>query len=213
MKQSLFNLGLILTLTVLFSSCGSISITQKRYSNGLNIDWFAAKDKKENNPNQTPKRKAKSNPSNSLAKQTETVKNEVVNDLQTTEFNLNENSTNTEEESIVNNHAISIQNKKNREEAKQLNNSNKENSTVVNKISKSNVKQSIKVIKKSKKSPNKTNDAPLILLVILALFPILSLIAVYLHQGEINSHFWITLLLHFLILYWLYALLVVLDVI
>ena len=29
---------------ILFSSCGSISISQKRYSNGLNIAWFSGKD-------------------------------------------------------------------------------------------------------------------------------------------------------------------------
>jgi hypothetical protein len=53
----------------------------------------------------------------------------------------------------------------------------------------------------------------LVLLIILCFFPILSLIAVYIHDGGITLNFWITLLLHFILLYWLFALLVVLDVI
>ena len=56
------------------------------------------------------------------------------------------------------------------------------------------------------------SNTPTILLVILSLIPILALIAIYLHQGEINIKFWIDLILHFLFLYSLYALLVVLDV-
>ena len=56
-------------------------------------------------------------------------------------------------------------------------------------------------------------DTNKILLIILALFPILSLIAVYLHDGGVTINFWITLLLHLVFLYWLFALLVVLDVI
>jgi hypothetical protein len=63
---------------------------------------------------------------------------------------------------------------------------------------------------------NKKNDSDteLIILVILSLFPILSLIAVYLKDGKkVTVNFWITLILHFLFFYWLFALLRVLDVI
>lgn len=63
---------------------------------------------------------------------------------------------------------------------------------------------------------NKKNDSDteLIILVILSLFPILSLIAVYLKDGKkITVNFWVTLILHFIFLYWLFALLRVLDVI
>ena len=57
-------------------------------------------------------------------------------------------------------------------------------------------------------------DANLILMVILCIFPILALIAIYLHDGKtITLNFWIDLILHFLFLYWLFALLVILDVI
>jgi hypothetical protein len=56
-------------------------------------------------------------------------------------------------------------------------------------------------------------DTNLIILVILSLFPILALIAIYLKDGKtITMNFWIDLLLHFIFLYWLFALLVVLDV-
>lgn len=44
---------LIGALAILLSSCGSISITQKRYSNGLNITWFQGKDE----PRATPKKR------------------------------------------------------------------------------------------------------------------------------------------------------------
>ncbi|MBA2613417.1 MAG: hypothetical protein H0U95_15740 [Bacteroidetes bacterium] len=58
------------------------------------------------------------------------------------------------------------------------------------------------------------SDVNLILLIILCLFPILALIAIYLKDGKtITLNFWIDLILHFLFLYWLFALLVVLDVI
>lgn len=58
-----------------------------------------------------------------------------------------------------------------------------------------------------------SSDTNLIVLVILSLFPILALIAIYLKDGKtITMNFWIDLLLHFIFLYWLFALLVVLDV-
>ena len=57
-------------------------------------------------------------------------------------------------------------------------------------------------------------DTNIILLVILSLFPILALIAIYLKDGKsITLNFWVDLILHFLFLYWLFALLVVLDVV
>lgn len=52
MKLSKLNY-LIGVLAILLSSCGSISITQKRYSNGLNIAWFQGKDE----PRAEPKKR------------------------------------------------------------------------------------------------------------------------------------------------------------
>jgi len=64
------------------------------------------------------------------------------------------------------------------------------------------------------KNSFKPSDSDRIIWVILSLFPILALIAIYLHDGkQITLNFWIDLLLHFVFLYWLFALLVVLDVI
>lgn len=79
-------------------------------------------------------------------------------------------------------------------------------------------KSGIKPVSEKKPFANKTKgsdaDTHLIILVILSLFPILALIAIYLHDGKsITLNFWIDLILHFVFLYWLFALLVVLDVI
>ena len=74
--------------------------------------------------------------------------------------------------------------------------------------------KTVNVEKKATKSSSSDSDAHLILLVILCLFPILALVAIYLKDGkQITLNFWIDLLLHFLFLYWLFALLVVFDVI
>lgn len=74
-------------------------------------------------------------------------------------------------------------------------------------------KKSNKIFNQNQNKKN-DSDTELIILVILSLFPILSLIAVYLKDGKkITINFWITLILHFFILWWLFALLRVLDVI
>lgn len=67
----------------------------------------------------------------------------------------------------------------------------------------------------SKQSSKKSSDTDLIIQVILALFPILCLIAVYLHDGKsITLNFWIDLLLHLTVIgEIIFALLVVLDVV
>ena len=50
MKSNIKNLSIFTIVILLFSSCGSLSISQKSYSNGLDIDWFAGKDKKADSP-------------------------------------------------------------------------------------------------------------------------------------------------------------------
>jgi uncharacterized membrane protein YqaE (UPF0057 family) len=71
-------------------------------------------------------------------------------------------------------------------------------------------KNQLKVFKKEKKE-NKSANVELVVLVILAI--LLPPLAVYLHQGEINSKFWISLLLTLLFILpgIIYALLVVTD--
>ncbi|MFM6983814.1 MAG: hypothetical protein ACKOXF_06760 [Chitinophagaceae bacterium] len=58
--KQLFSLAI---LAILFSSCGSLSISQKRYSNGLNISWFSGKDEVK----ATPIKKKKQEALNSVA--------------------------------------------------------------------------------------------------------------------------------------------------
>ena len=57
MKSNIKKLSIFTIAILLMSSCGSISISQKRYSNGLNIDWFAGKDKKAESPKVAKKTK------------------------------------------------------------------------------------------------------------------------------------------------------------
>jgi len=64
------------------------------------------------------------------------------------------------------------------------------------------------------KSEQRKGDANLIVMVILAFFPILCLIAVYLHDGSVTTNFWIDLILHLTVIgEIIFALLVVLDVV
>ena len=67
--------------------------------------------------------------------------------------------------------------------------------------------------KKTQAKP--TFDTELLILVILSLFPILALLAIFMKEGQvITTNFWVDLVLHFtLIGYIIFALLVVLDII
>ncbi len=69
------------------------------------------------------------------------------------------------------------------------------------------------LVKKTQAKP--TFDTELLILVILSLFPILALIAIFMKEGKvITTNFWVDLVLHFtLIGYIIFALLVVLDII
>lgn len=70
-------------------------------------------------------------------------------------------------------------------------------------------------VKKQQKNGGGDAGANTVVLVILSLFPILALIAIYIHDGhKITTNFWIDLILHLTIIgYIIYALLVVLDVV
>ena len=76
-----------------------------------------------------------------------------------------------------------------------------------------NVKQNVNKLSTTKKeSGGNTN---IILLVILSIFPILALVAMYLHDGnKVTLNFWIDLLLHLTFIgYIIFALLVVFDIV
>jgi uncharacterized membrane protein YqaE (UPF0057 family) len=74
------------------------------------------------------------------------------------------------------------------------------------------VKKELKVFKKEKKT-NKSANVEMWLLIVLAI--LLPPLAVYLHQGEINTKFWLSILFWFLFIIpgVVYALLVVTDTI
>lgn len=88
-------------------------------------------------------------------------------------------------------------------------------STSKNSLSTSKEVKPIKVnSKKTTSSQERKGDSNLVVMIILALFPILCLIAVYMHDSGITLNFWIDLLLHLTIIgEVIFALLVVLDVI
>lgn len=88
------------------------------------------------------------------------------------------------------------------------------NNTVTEAKSLTQTKKELQRSSKAAKTSKKAGDANLVVMVILALFPILCLIAVYLHDGGITNNFWIDLILHITVIgEVIYALLVVLDVI
>ena len=72
------------------------------------------------------------------------------------------------------------------------------------------VKKQVKLLKKDKKS-KKSSKVEMVVLIILAI--LLPPLAVYLHQGEINGKFWLSILFWFLFIIpgIIYALLVVTD--
>lgn len=80
---------------------------------------------------------------------------------------------------------------------------------------KSNISIKPLVLKSNDSKSGKGSDTNLLILIILSLFPILCLIAIYLHDGKkITLNFWIDLLLHLtFILEIVFAILVVLDII
>lgn len=79
------------------------------------------------------------------------------------------------------------------------------------------LQKTFKAIQAAQKSASKggNSDANLILLVILSLFPILALIAMYIHDGhKVTANFWVDLLLHLTFIgYIIFALLVVFNVV
>lgn len=201
MKSNIKKLSIFTIAILLLSSCGSLSISQKRYSNGLNIDWFAGKDKKAESP-----KVAKKTKKNHQVAVLETMANEDVqnqtNDYVSaalpSELKANDLSQSNKTEQVKQ-HKSKVKANANKSIEKQG----------VNKLS------AIKAINKIKKSGiAKTNDSVNIIYLILALFPILCLIAVYLYDGEASTNFWVDLILHLTIIgAMVFAVLVVLGLV
>jgi uncharacterized membrane protein YqaE (UPF0057 family) len=190
MKKSI-QLSIVAIVAILLSSCGSLSISQKRYSRGLNIDWFSAKD--DNGGKKTPKPK-KEKPISTLAQ------NEISNkgeNATLSEESIQEEPAN--EIIVESGHdenteiASSIQSKRKHSFLKRNKSSDIQTESSSDFSEKTNYKSpQTKELSQAKNSRNDA-DADLILLIILALF--IPPIAIFLYFGEIETHFWISILL------------------
>lgn len=202
MKSNIKKLSIFTIAILLLSSCGSISISQKRYSNGLNIDWFAGKDKKA----ESPKVAKKTKKINQVAV-LETIANEEVQ-TQSNEFVSAALPTESVEIDLSQSNTKG-QVKQHRSKVKVSANKTQEKVGV----SKLSVIKSLNKIKKS--GIAKTDDNVNVLYLIMAFFPILCLIAVYLYDGqELTTNFWVDLILHLTIIgAMVFAVLVVLGIV
>ncbi|MBC7425728.1 MAG: hypothetical protein H7321_04250 [Bacteroidia bacterium] len=223
-RTSWYVIALFLAVQLL-SSCGSVGLTKMRYSRGYNFELFASKKKqeklekealaaKEASAQKRALRKSGVLPVDSKAAETETViadetETVAINTVETvsTESPVSTISTEADKTAGTTSQSASVNS------SKKITKAEKKELKQAFKQMKYAVAEATHTAKAGKMKTGGDSDANLILLVVLSLFPILCLIAVYLHDGDITTNFWITLLLHFLLLYWLYALLVVLDVI
>ena len=202
MKSNIKKLSIFTIAILLLSSCGSISISQKRYSNGLNIDWFAGKDKKAESP-----KVAKKTKKNNQVAVLETIANEEVQ-TQSNQFVSAALPTESVEIDLSQSNTKG-QVKQHRSKVKVSANKTQEKVGV----SKLSVIKSLNKIKKS--GIAKTDDNVNVLYLIMAFFPILCLIAVYLYDGqELTTNFWVDLILHLTIIgAMVFAVLVVLGIV
>lgn len=202
MKSNIKKLSIFATAILLLSSCGSLSISQKRYSNGLNIDWFAGKDKKA----ESPKVAKKTKKINQVAvleaianEDVQTQSNEFVSaalPTESVEIDLSQSNTKGQ----VKQHRSKVKVSANKTQEKIG-------------VSKLSVIKSLNKIKKS--GIDQTDDSVNVLYLIMAFFPILCLIAVYLYDGqELTTNFWVDLILHLTIIgAMVFAVLVVLGIV
>lgn len=202
MKSNIKKLSIFTIAILLLSSCGSISISQKRYSNGLNIDWFAGKDKKAESH-----KVAKKTKKNNQVAVLETIANEEVQ-TQSNQFVSAALPTESVEIDLSQSNTKG-QVKQHRSKVKVSANKTQEKVGV----SKLSVIKSLNKIKKS--GIAKTDDNVNVLYLIMAFFPILCLIAVYLYDGqELTTNFWVDLILHLTIIgAMVFAVLVVLGIV
>lgn len=164
------------TVAFLLTSCGSLSITQKRYSRGLNISLFRSKDEKPVAQKATIAHKNQTNKTNISSDVSSTpVADQPVET--TGDKSLNE---------INNNNTSKIIGSDKNENAKPKAIETKIKSRAINKFM--NTIQPNKITQTSNDS-----DVALIILILLALF--IPPLAVYLYYGEINTQFWISLIL------------------
>lgn len=197
----------VLAIVALFASCATtdVSIVKRKYNNGYYVDINNHKkasvsnnDKKEIAENKTEKNKT------TLSSTTAVTESFVADAPKTTTANELTASTAKAQQSPL---------------AKTSTKSITKNNTI--QLSYNNTKAPLKTtlsalsqVKKAAKAKGGSMDDQTILLVILSLFPILALIAMYIKDGnKITANFWVDLLLHLTFIgYAIFALLVVLDV-
>lgn len=172
-------------LMILLSSCGSLSISQKRYSRGLNIDWFSKKDEPRKAP-QPKVKKVKEAPTETVVADEKPNSQvfESVEEIQTVQNGQN-NSAVTETQSTP------AQSKTTN--VKRHSKANKVATILKAKELRKELKQKLNVSKKTEAENQTSADDNLILLVILAI--LLPPLAVYLFYGSPETHFWINLIL------------------
>lgn len=185
MKSKIY-LSVLLVLTILFSSCGSLTITQKRYSRGLNIDLFTSGDEKKSDKKANVARK-KNSKRILLAEKEETTK-PLIDNI--------ENLSLTEKETIASknaDHPVFSENATMKQKGvspfKKMRSIKNSFTQLQDKQPESNFKNTI-VRNSTQKSDS---DVALLILVIIALF--IPPLAVFLYYGEINGQFWISLIL------------------
>ena len=179
------HLFVLSAMIVLLSSCGSLSITQKRYSRGLNIDWFSAKDEKTTKvakPRPTKVKVAHAN----VTPESETSEPEMVAEAQLPETVTPSLEAVSEPVKVSSASGAIAQPKVKRQKQ------NKTTSLGITQkrtqLSKSaQIKEAIKAAKAD------DVDAETILLIILCI--LLPPLAVFLYYMELNGQFWLNLLL------------------
>jgi len=190
---------------VLLSSCGSLSVSKMRYTKGLNIGLFSAKEAK---PEEIKAKKAEKKQSNSVLVADNELKNE-------------ENKLAKDNIFLETNAVVSTQNSTENVVEKKSKNANGKS------ISIKKINKAVKLLKNSQsntslnhqfvQSNGEANESglPVLLLVIMCLIPLLGLLAIYLHDGEIGTPFWIAFILYLLFILpgVIYSILVVVDAI
>ncbi len=200
MKSKIYITSL-LAVTLLISSCGSLSISQKRYSRGLNIDLFNAKEEKKSDIK--AKVATKKTPAEHEV-QGETNTETIVAEVTPAE---NKEMVAFQPEQTKRTNGIASTHRNAFQKIKAIRSIKKQFAEISNARNHNTASQP----SDSKKSDV---DLELILLIICCFIPILSLIAIYIHDGGITANFWIDLILYLTLVLWVvYALLVILDVI
>ncbi len=184
------HLLIVSAMLILLSSCGSLSITQKRYSRGLNIDWFSGKDVETVAAKKSPKKKE----IKTSVAQTETPASpaQTATDENVVEYNTvvaNDITEPTEPVAV----AIPESTKETKKQQRKIERMVKvaEKLAVITPSKKSEAK----VNHKESAQPNKTDEVDLITIVLVIIALIFPPLAILLKDMELNGAFWLSLLL------------------